>query len=252
MRKPIVAGNWKMNLTPCEAEALAKALVAPTKSLKDIDIVICPSFPFLSDVVRTVVGTNIQVGSQDASWEEKGAFTGEVSPHMLESLVSHCIIGHSERRKKLNETNGMINWKLVNVLKYSLTPILCVGEDADTRSAGNTESFVKNQLEESLRTIDLESVEDFSIAYEPIWAIGTGTAATPEDAQQGCAFIRETLNSLYSDAVSNKVRVLYGGSVNAKNATHLYAGNDIDGFLVGGASLQVEEFTAICIAAAKK
>lgn len=246
MRKSLVVGNWKMNLTPCEAEALAGALIEPTVSLDTVDIVICPSFVFLTDVVRKVTGTHIHVGVQNVSWEEKGAFTGEVSPQMIDSLAEYVIVGHSERREKLGETDGMVNWKVLNVLKHNLVPILCVGENLKTREAGETEKHIRTQLEEGLRTVDEFQISDVVIAYEPIWAIGTGKSASSPEANDGCAFIRKVLSALYGDTVANSQRVLYGGSVNAGNAPALFKGADIDGFLVGAASLQVEEFVGIC------
>lgn len=245
-----------MNLTQCEAQALAKAIIEPLGLLKNVEVAVCPAYPFITDVARALMGTKIELGVQDIAWEEKGAFTGEVSPRMVDSLVKFVILGHSERRTKLQETDGVINWKLVNALKYQLTPILCVGESEpvreagpagrDRNGAGDMQIFIKKQLSDDLHGIESVALEDFVIAYEPIWAIGTGKNATAAQANDGCAYVREVVEELYGNKIAAKVRVLYGGSVNAGNAAQLAAGSDVDGFLVGNASLQVQEFAAIC------
>ncbi|HEY5477323.1 MAG TPA: triose-phosphate isomerase [Tepidiformaceae bacterium] len=245
MRKPFVAGNWKMNTTEAEASALAKGVVA-VASTSACDVAVCVPFPHLSAVRAATQGSSVAVGAQDVYWEPKGAFTGEVSVAMLEDYCRYVIIGHSERRQFFGETNEWVRRKQEAVLASKMDPIVCVGELLEERRSGRTEQVLSTQLREGLAGIALS--ERITVAYEPVWAIGTGETATPEIAQAACAFIRGELRSLGGD-VADRIRIQYGGSVNAENATTLLSQPDIDGALVGGASLKADQFAAIVAAA---
>lgn len=244
MRQPLIAGNWKMNLGPKGAVSLISELkkVKPNKA----EMLICPPFVDLPAASEMVQGTHIQLGAQNMYPEGKGAFTGEISPAMLKEL--HCryvICGHSERRHIMGESDEFIHRKVVSALAHSLTPILCTGETAEQRNEGRTEEIIREELETALFNIPLEQAETIVIAYEPIWAIGTGAAATAVDAQAVAHFIRGELTRLYGETTAEKIRILYGGSVKAANIEDFMAQKDIDGGLIGGASLKATEFKEI-------
>jgi len=244
-RKTIAAGNWKMNKTPKEAVEFVNELKASVADASN-EVVVGVPFVCIPGVVEAVKGTNIKVAAQNMHWEEKGAFTGEVSGPMLADLgVDYVIIGHSERREYFGETNEMINKKAHAIFKYGMTPIICCGETLTQREQGVTADHVRYQIKVALLGLTPEQVKKTVIAYEPIWAIGTGKTATNEQANEVCTVIRELVCELYGEEVAEQVRIQYGGSVNAKNAAELFAMSDIDGGLVGGASLKVDEFTVI-------
>ena len=246
MRKPIIAGNWKMNKTNKEAVALAKELKKSLKGIKNREIVVCPPFTALSDVAKELKGSNIGLGAQNAYCEEQGAFTGEVSVSMLKEIgVKYVIIGHSERREHFKETNELINKKVKNALKNGLKPILCVGEKLLEREAGETERIVENHISNGLKSLTKKDVLNCVIAYEPVWAIGTGRTATPEQAEEVHVFIRKLLEKMFDKETAGKVRIQYGGSVKPDNIKELMAKENIDGALVGGASLDANSFTKI-------
>lgn len=245
MRKPFVAGNWKMNTTEAEAVALARG-VAEATSGAACDVAVGVPFPHLGAVRDALRGTPVGVGAQDVHWEPKGAFTGEVSVAMLEDYCRYVIIGHSERRQFFGETDDSVNRKLAAVLASKLDPIVCVGELLEERRGGLTEKVLYRQLRAGLTGLTLS--ERVTIAYEPVWAIGTGETATPEVAQQACAYIRGVLREI-APAAADAIRIQYGGSVNAENALSLLSLPDIDGALVGGASLKADQFGAICASA---
>ena len=244
-RKKIAAGNWKMNKTPKEAVEFVNELKAKVADASN-EVVVAVPFVCLPGVIEAVKGTNIKVAAQNVHWEEKGAFTGEVSGPMLAELgVDYVIIGHSERREYFGETNEMINKKAHAIFKYGMTPIICCGETLTQREQGVTADHIRYQIKVALLGLTPEQVKKTVIAYEPIWAIGTGKTATNEQANEVCAVIRDLVRELYGEEVAEQVRIQYGGSVNAKNAAELFAMSDIDGGLVGGASLKVDEFTVI-------
>ena len=243
-KNKLAAGNWKMNMLPSQCGAFIKELAEKAKDAKN-DILVCPTAVCLPMAVEAAKGTNIKVGAQNMYFEEKGAFTGEIAPDMLCDIgVTHVIIGHSERREYFAETDETVNKKVLKALEKGLTPVLCCGETLEQRKNGITIEFIRTQMKIALRGISKEDITKVVIAYEPIWAIGTGETATPEQANEVCAAIRALLSELYG-AVAEDVVILYGGSVNAKNAAELFACSDIDGGLVGGASLKVEDFTVI-------
>lgn len=245
MRKPIIAGNWKMNETPSQAVALIneiKPMVADAKC----EIVVCPPFVCLPAAKDVLAGSNIKLGAQNMHWEEKGAYTGEISAPMLKELgVEYVIIGHSERRQYFAETDQTVNNKVLTAFTHDLTPIVCVGETLEQREAGQTETLVRSQIRKALEGLVTEVARQLVIAYEPIWAIGTGRNASPEDANDVIKIIRDTVASMFGQDVAEAVRIQYGGSVNAKNAVDLLAMSDIDGALVGGASLKAVDFATI-------
>ena len=245
MRKPFVAGNWKMNTTESEARGLSASVAAGANGLS-ADVALCVPFPYLATVSDVVAGSAVGVGAQDVFWEPKGAFTGEVSTTMLADYCQYVIIGHSERRQFFGETNEVVQKKLRAVLASPLDPIVCVGELLEHRRAGQTNAVLKQQLHEGFAEIVLSA--RVTVAYEPVWAIGTGETATPEQAPEACRFIRAFLNEMF-DGAADAVRIQYGGSVNAENATTLLSQPDIDGALVGGASLKADQFLDICRAA---
>jgi triosephosphate isomerase len=247
MRKPLIAANWKMHMKLGEAEALAKGVVEGCREFTDIDIVLVPPFTALSTVAAAIAGSSIELGAQNLHWEEKGAFTGEISPIMLtDSGCTYVVIGHSERRQFFGETDRSANRKVITALTYGLVPILCVGESEPERDRGVTFVVVDRQVKEGLKDVAEGQLETLVIAYEPIWAIGTGRTATPEQAEEVHQSIRGQLAKLYSTDAASKVRILYGGSVKPDNVDDLMAEADIDGALVGGASLDAESFTRIC------
>jgi len=245
MRRPFVAGNWKMNTTEAEAVALARDVASATAGAA-CDVAVCVPFPHLASVRDALRGTRVWLGAQDVYWEPKGALTGEVSAAMLADYCSHVIIGHSERRQFFGETDEWVNRKLAAVLDSPLDPIVCIGEVLEQRRAGETEAVLERQLRTGMAGVAHSS--RITVAYEPVWAIGTGETATPEVAQAACAFIRSVLRDLFG-STAEVIRIQYGGSVNAENAASLLAQPDIDGALVGGASLKDDQFAAICAAA---
>ncbi len=245
MRTPIIAGNWKMNMTPGEAEQLVMELIPLVKNAK-CEIVVCPPFVDIDIVGRLLVGTNIHLGAQNVHWASKGAFTGEISPDMLQSLgVTHVIIGHSERRQYFGETDETVNKRAKAALELNLTPIICVGETLEQRENGVTESIVSKQTIAALAGIEKSDVERSIIAYEPIWAIGTGKTATAQEADDTIRVIRKAISGVYGEETAETVRILYGGSMNPKNASELMAMPQIDGGLIGGASLRAEDFSKV-------
>lgn len=251
MRTAFVAGNWKMNLTKSESTELASALVeaAPTGQ---VEVAVCPPFVYLLPVADVIGGTHVKLGAQNVYFEHKGAFTGEISCAMLFDLCcEYVIIGHSERRHVIGETDELINAKVKAVVGAELRPILCVGEKLEQRDANLTERVVEEQLVNGLAGLTASDLAALVIAYEPVWAIGTGRTATPDQAQQVHAFIRNWLTENYSSEFAQNVRIQYGGSVKASNAAELLARTDIDGALVGGASLTADEFIKIIEAAAQ-
>ncbi len=244
MRKKIVAGNWKMNMTPAKAVELINSLKNEINTT-DVDVVVCPPFVCLPAVLDAVKGTNIAVGAQNMHFEENGAYTGEIAPSMLAELgVKYVIIGHSERRQYFAETDVTVNKKVLKAIEHNLVPILCVGESLEEREQGITIDLVRLQTKVALKDVKAEDAKKVVIAYEPIWAIGTGKTATSAQAEEVCKAIREVVAEVYGQEVADEVRVQYGGSVNAGNANELFNMGNIDGGLVGGASLKAE-FTSI-------
>ena len=242
MRKPIIAGNWKMFKTRDEALQFVYAVANKVPAIEKIDSVICAQFTVLRCLVKRQ-GPNLRVGAQNMHFADEGAFTGEVSASMLKSIdVSYVIIGHSERRAMFNETDEAINKKLHKAFENDLVPILCVGESLADREAGRTEEVIKRQLELDLVGLSAEDVKNLVIAYEPIWAIGTGRTATSEVANETCGFIRRYIAEAYGDDIADSIRIQYGGSVNVKNIGELMSMPHIDGALIGGASLKSEDF----------
>ncbi len=245
MRKPIIAGNWKMNMTPDEAKALVTELIPLVKDAK-AEVVVCPPYVDLAVVQPLLAGTNIKLGSQSIHWAAKGAFTGEVSADMLKAFgVSYAIIGHSERRQYFGETDESVNARAKAAIAAGITPIICVGESLDQREAGETDAFVSGQTVAALKDITAADVEKLVIAYEPIWAIGTGKTATNEQANETVGVVRAAVASVYGKETAEKVRIQYGGSMNPKNAAELMAMPEIDGGLIGGASLKAEDFSKV-------
>jgi len=249
-RKPLVAGNWKMNKTVKEARELIRGILPEVKDIEQVEIVVCPPFVCLEAAQQETEGTVIKVGAQNMHWEAKGAFTGEISAEMLVDLCQYVIIGHSERRAMFGETNESVNKKIHAALKAGLKPIMCVGETLEENQAGQTASVVEGMVREGLKDVDPAQAENLIIAYEPVWAIGTGLAATPEGANSVHRdVIRPALRELFGQEKGDALRILYGGSVTPANAAELFAQSDIDGGLIGGASLKVDSFSAIIKAA---
>jgi triosephosphate isomerase len=246
MRTPIMAGNWKMHKTVSEAVDFVTRLQEALGDWKETEAVVAPPFVALAPVAERLNGTKIALAAQDCFWEKKGAFTGEVSPPMLRDVgCQYVIIGHSERRAYFGETDETVNKKVKAVLSYELHPIICVGESLQEREGGDTFKIVERQMKEGLKGLDAAAVQVIVIAYEPIWAIGTGKTATPQQAQEVHAFIRGLLSAIFSPDEAEKVRIQYGGSVKPDNVDELMAQPDIDGALVGGASLEVDSFARI-------
>ena len=240
MRKKIVAGNWKMNMTPAKAVELIDSLKNEINS-NEVDVVVCPPFVCLPAVLEAVKGTNIAVGAQNMHFEENGAYRGEIAPSMLVELgVKYVIIGHSERRQYFAETDQTVNKKTLKALEHGLVPVVCVGESLEERQQGVTIDLVRLQTKIALKDVTAEDAKKVVIAYEPIWAIGTGMTATSAQAEEVCAAIRQVIAEVYSKEVADEVRVQYGGSVNGGNANELFNMGNIDGGLVGGASLKPE------------
>jgi len=249
MRVPMIAGNWKMNTTLSEAIELVNKMRQELDQIDNVDKVICPPFISLAAVRELIKGSSIKLGAQNIYFEGKGAYTGEISPLMLAELCEFVIIGHSERRQYFNETGEITNKKVQAALKVKLKPILCVGERLEENEAGRTEEVVTGQLESSLAGIGY--INGLIIAYEPIWAIGTGKAATGEQANEAISLIRHKIAKLYGKRIAQDVRVLYGGSVTPANATEFISQPEIDGALVGGASLKADQFLSIAKQAAE-
>lgn len=240
MRKKIVAGNWKMNKTPKEAIDLVNELKDKVNT-SDVDVVFCVPSVDLIPVVDALKGTDIAVGAQNMYYEESGAYTGEISPNMLTEIgVKYVIIGHSERRAYFAETDETVNKKVLKAIEHNLVPIICVGETLEQREQGITIDLVRLQIKIALKDVPSDKAKDIVIAYEPIWAIGTGKTATSEQAQEVCKAIRQVVSEIYNNSVSESLRVQYGGSVNGSNAKELFNMGDIDGGLVGGASLKAD------------
>jgi triosephosphate isomerase len=240
---PLIAGNWKMNTTVQEAVALASHLRASLGGLSGVEVVLCPPFVSLAEVARAVQGSAIKVGAQNMHHEDKGAFTGEVSPLMLQGLCQYVILGHSERRRDFAETDAVVNRKVRKALASGLHPILCVGELLADRQAGRQDEVVSASLRASLEGVSVP--DGLVVAYEPVWAIGTGLAATPQQAQAMCALVRRLLAEQFGNEQAKDIRVLYGGSVTPANIQELASQPDIDGGLVGGSSLNAQQFTDI-------
>ena len=239
-RRKIVAGNWKMNMTPSQAVALVEEL-KPLVVSEDVDVVFCVPAIDIIPVVEACKGTNIAVGAENMYFEEKGAFTGEISPSMLtDAGVKYVVLGHSERREYFAETNETVNKKVLKAFEHGITPIMCCGETLTQREQGVTMDFIRQQVKVGLLNVTADQAKTMVIAYEPIWAIGTGKVATTEQAQEVCAAIRVCIGEIYDEATAEAIRIQYGGSVNGKNAAELFAQADIDGGLVGGASLKAD------------
>ena len=246
MRRPIIAGNWKMNKTVSEAVDLVRQLKASVADVREIDIVVAPTFTALKAVSREIEGSNIELAAQDVFWEASGAFTGEISPLMVKDVgCQYVIIGHSERRQYFGETNESVHRKIKASLAVGLRPIVCVGESLEERETGKTFEVVRTQVIQCLEGFSREEMEMLTIAYEPIWAIGTGKTATPQQAEEVHAFIREQLKGLAHRQVCEGMRLQYGGSVNPDTISDLMAQPNIDGALVGGASLKADSFSRI-------
>lgn len=252
MRKPLVAGNWKMNKTVKEASALVAEMLPGLQAVPAVERVLCPPYPSLMLISAMLTGTGIGLGAQNMYWEESGAYTGEVSPAMVKEFCDYVILGHSERRTYFGETDETVNRKVKAALNKGLTPIVCVGETLSENKAGITADVVTRQVRSGLEGLNQAQAEKIVIAYEPVWAIGTGLAATGEVANKVVAdYIRATLKKQFGEAVAQGVRVLYGGSVTAANAAEFFGQPEIDGALVGGASLKAAEFVSIVEAAAR-
>ncbi|MCK4851499.1 MAG: triose-phosphate isomerase [Candidatus Omnitrophica bacterium] len=246
MRRPIIAGNWKMYKDVNEAVELANSIKRAAFDMDNVDIVICPPFTDLSDIGEMLVESAIGLGAQNCFWEKEGAFTGEVSATMLKSVgCQYVIIGHSERRGYFGETDGTVNRKLRAAVDNDLIPIMCVGETLEEREADKTPDVVRTQVTQGLKGFDEDHLGQMVIAYEPVWAIGTGRTATPEQAQEVHVMIRDLIRELYSGSFAESKRILYGGSVKPENAGELMKQEDIDGGLIGGASLKADSFVDI-------
>ncbi|MFC1930765.1 triose-phosphate isomerase [Chloroflexota bacterium] len=243
MRIPMIAGNWKMNTTVSEAMELVRAMLNELDKINNVEKVLCPPFVSLSSVGELIKGSSVKLGAQNLYFMEKGAYTGEISPLMLADLCEYVIIGHSERRQYFDETGEIVNKKIAVALKAGLKPVLCIGERLEENEAGKTKEVIIEQMGSSLTGID--SVNSLVIAYEPVWAIGTGKAATGEQANEVISLIRRNLARLYDDSTAQGMRILYGGSVNAANTAEFIKQPEIDGALVGGASLKAPEFLSI-------
>ncbi len=252
MRKHIVAGNWKMNLTFTEADELLDELMSELEQVelpRDTQVIVCPPFPYIEMASDYANDSYFLVGAQNVSDQERGAYTGEVSAEMLESCeIDYCIVGHSERRGYYGETDATVAAKVDRLLAHGLKPIVCVGEVLEEREAGRQLEVVKRQVEQGLFHLTAEQMQQVVIAYEPVWAIGTGRTATPEQAQEIHAHIRSLLRAKYGDAVAEEISILYGGSCKPSNAKELFACKDIDGGLIGGASLKAKDFMGIVTA----
>lgn len=252
MRVPIIAGNWKMHKTLDESVRFVKDLLPLLEPFKNVERVVCPPYIALGGVADALMGSHLKVGAQNVHWEEKGAFTSQISPTMLQGLADYVIIGHSECREYLHETDEIVNKKVKSALAHGLKPILAVGESLAQNEGGETQSFVSGQVRAGLEGVTAEQMANVVIAYEPIWAIGTGRSASADQANQIIrAAIRDTVESLYGGEVAGALRIQYGGSVKPGNMAEYMSQPDIDGALVGGASLVVNDFVALVEAAAR-
>ncbi len=250
MRKKIVAGNWKMNMTTAEAETLVTALKGELANFREVEVVVCPPYTALSTVSELVQGTHLDLGAQNMHWEKGGAYTGEISAGMLRELYCHfVIVGHSERRQYFGETDEIVNRKTKAALASSLHPIVCVGETLEEREAGKVNEVITTQVKGSLAGLSAKELLDSVLAYEPVWAIGTGKTASSEQAQEVHALIRSVLAEMFDQTVADGVRIQYGGSVKPGNAKELFGMPDIDGGLIGGAALDAKSFIDIVRAA---
>ena len=247
MRRKVIAGNWKMNMLPNEAMAFIENIVPVIKNTKN-EVILCVPYTDLFYSLLTAQDTNIKIGAQNMHWEESGAYTGEVSAKMLKSInVEYVIIGHSERRQYFAETDETVNLKIKTAIKNELKPIVCVGETLEQRESGKAEEIITTQTKLALEGIDKNDISKIILAYEPIWAIGTGKTATSEDANNSIKAIRKKVSELCGEQIANEIIILYGGSVKTENAKELFSTSDIDGGLVGGASLKVEDFSKIIL-----
>lgn len=252
MRKNIIAGNWKMNKTMSEAKQFVEDVVNKIPADEKVEAIVCAPFPYLASLVEQTKGTNLKVSAQNMHFEDNGAFTGEVSPVMLKDLgVTHVVLGHSERREYFAETDETVNKKTHAAFNHGLTPIVCVGETLEQREANETKSLVGSQVKKAIEGLSNEQVAQTIIAYEPIWAIGTGKTASSEDANEVCAHIRNVVKEATDATTAEAVVIQYGGSVKPSNVDELLAQSDIDGALVGGASLEAESFLQLVEAGAK-
>jgi triosephosphate isomerase len=252
MRRPFVAGNWKMFKTVAEARLLITELLPGLTAIQGVEIVLCPPYTSILPVAALLEGTGIGIGAQNMHWEASGAFTGEIAPPMLAEFCKYVILGHSERRAYFGETDASVNRKVKAAIDHGLVPIMCVGETLSENEAGMTSEVVTRQVKEGLSGIEAQTIGSIVIAYEPVWAIGTGRAATADGANRAIAdIIRAVLANLYDEELAQIVRILYGGSVKASNAGEFFSYSDIDGALVGGASLKAAEFIPIVKAAAR-
>ena len=244
MRKKVIAGNWKMNKSPLETEEFMKSFPSLVKDTEN-EVILCVPYVDLFIAMKMAKGTNVKIGAQNVHFEEKGAFTGEVSPKMLQDIgVEYVIIGHSERREYYNETDESVNKKIKSAFAHNLKPIVCVGETLEQREQGITKDFVTTQVRNAFYGLSSDEAKSIIIAYEPIWAIGTGKTASKEDANEVCKWIRDEIRSLYG-SIADEIIIQYGGSVKSSNAKELFSMPDIDGGLVGGASLDAEDFSKI-------
>lgn len=248
-RLPLIAGNWKMNTTVQEARALAEALASNLNGVSDVETLLCPPFISLTTVGQALSGTTLKLGAQNLHPETKGAFTGEISPAMLSGLCDYVIVGHSERRTLFGEDDTFVNRKVHAALAHGLIPIMCVGESLEQRESGTTEDVLTRQTTLGLHEVSPDA--NFVVAYEPIWAIGTGKAASDSDAEQAISLIRRTISEKLGDSAAQKTRILYGGSVKSSNITDFISSPEIDGALVGGASLIADDFTGIVTATSR-
>ena len=245
-RRPLLAGNWKMHTTVIEACQLAAEIGKCSAGLSDRDVLLAPPYTVLSEVAHVLQGSEILIASQNVCWEEQGAFTGEISPAMVKSAGgTAAIVGHSERRQIFHEDNEMINKRILGALAFGLLPILCIGETLEEREGEKTYQILEEQIRKGLAGVSLEGIKDTVVAYEPVWAIGTGKTATKEQAQEAHAFVRKLLSEMYEKDIAESVRILYGGSVKPDNVDELMAQTDIDGALVGGAALNAKSFCRI-------
>jgi triosephosphate isomerase len=245
MRRPIIAGNWKMNTEPDSAFELMDSMLEDLDAMEDVDVVICPPFVALTEIAEMFDGTSLFLGAQNMFWEEKGAYTGEISPLMLETMCDYVILGHSERRKWFHETDEDVRKKVATALKHNLLPIICVGESLQQNDAKETLDVVSRQVTAALAGLDAEQVQRCVVAYEPIWAIGTGRPSTGEGANAVIGFIRSTVGGLFGAETGEAIRIQYGGSVTAENIAEFVSQPEIDGALVGGASLDPDQFVRI-------
>lgn len=251
LRKKLIAGNWKMNKTSADGVALTRDIVTAVGKQSDVEVVVCPPFTAIESAGKALEGSNVKLGAQNMHFEASGAFTGEISAPMLRAIfATHVILGHSERRTLFGETDELVNKKVLSALKNQLRPIFCVGETLAERESGSTLKVVQTQMERGLEGVNKDQAASVIVAYEPVWAIGTGKVATTEQAQEVHAFIRGLLTKLFTEPVAQKVRILYGGSMKPANAPELLAQKDIDGGLIGGASLEARSFVELVNAAA--